>query len=62
MHHHIFENELVHLERIIAWAQQEPFSPTYWRDRIEHLRSAPQAPMFHNRVARLCRLVDELVE
>ncbi|CAH2897601.1 MULTISPECIES: hypothetical protein [Paraburkholderia] len=60
MHHHIFESELVHLERVIAWASQEPFSPTYWRDRVEHLKTSPQAPMYRNRIARLARLLAEL--
>ncbi|WP_027802171.1 hypothetical protein [Paraburkholderia dilworthii] len=60
MHHHIFENELVHLERVIAWASQKPFPPTYWRDRLEHLKESPQAPMYRNRIARLSRLVAEL--
>jgi hypothetical protein len=62
MHHHIFESELVHLERVIACTAQKPFPPTYWRDRVEHLNKAPQAPMFRNRLARLCRLVAELKE
>ena len=62
MHHHILENELLHLERVIAWASQKPFPPTYWRDRIEHLKSSPQAPMYHKRLDRLSRLVAELSE
>lgn len=60
MHHHIFESELVHLERVISWASQTPFPPTYWRDRVEHLKTSPQAPMYRNRIARLARLLAEL--
>jgi hypothetical protein len=60
MHHHIFERELVHLERVIACASREPFPPTYWRDRVEHLKNCPHAPLFGYRIARLSRLVAEL--
>ncbi|WNC91583.1 hypothetical protein RI103_09635 [Paraburkholderia sp. FT54] len=60
MHHHIFESELVHLERVIAFAPREPFPPTYWRDRVEHLKNCPHAPLYRNRIARLSRLVAEL--
>ncbi|MEM5456269.1 MULTISPECIES: hypothetical protein [Paraburkholderia] len=60
MHHHIFESELVHLERVIACASREPFPPTYWRDRVEHLKNCPHAPLFGYRIARLSRLVAEL--
>ncbi|WP_345815147.1 hypothetical protein AAGS40_22740 [Paraburkholderia sp. PREW-6R] len=60
MHHRIFERELVHLERVIAGSPREPFSPTYWRDRVEALRSRPHAPLYHNRIVRLSRLVSEL--
>ncbi|MFM0337096.1 hypothetical protein [Paraburkholderia fungorum] len=60
MHHHIFESELVHLERVIAYAAQKPFSPVYWRDRLEHLKNCPQAPLYRYRIARLSRLVAEL--
>ncbi|MFM0202502.1 hypothetical protein PQR53_21805 [Paraburkholderia fungorum] len=62
MHHHIFENELVHLERVIACAPQKPFPPTYWRERVEHLKTSPQAPLYRHRIARLSRLVAELHE
>ena len=62
MHHHIFESELVHLERVIACALQKPFPPRYWRDRIEHLKTCPQAPLSRTRIARLSRLVAELRE
>lgn len=61
MHHHIFESELVHLERVIVCAQRETFPPTYWRNRVEHLKSCPHAPVFRQRVARLSRLVAELI-
>ncbi|MFM0502105.1 hypothetical protein [Paraburkholderia caffeinilytica] len=60
MHHQLFESELIHLERVIACAQQKPFPPTYWRDRVEHLKNSPQAPMYRHRIARLSRLVGEL--
>lgn len=60
MHHAIFENELAHLERVIAFAQQKPFPPTYWRDRVKHLESFPQAPLYRKRLARLASLVSEL--
>jgi hypothetical protein len=60
MHHYIFEHELDHLERVIGYAPQEPFSPTYWRDRVERLKNCPQAPQYHYRIARLSLLVDEL--
>ncbi|HZZ11567.1 MAG TPA: hypothetical protein VFE79_12830 [Paraburkholderia sp.] len=60
MHHHLFEKELAHLERVIASAPGEPFSPTYWRDRVLHLKNAPQAPMYRYRMERLWRLVCEL--
>ncbi|WP_368580141.1 hypothetical protein [Paraburkholderia phenoliruptrix] len=62
MHRHILESELVHLERVIASASQKPFPPTYWRDRVEHLKTSPQATMYLNRIARLSRLVAELDE
>jgi hypothetical protein len=62
MHRHLFENELVHLERVIACAPQKPFSPAYWRDRVEHLKSSPQAPLFRHRIARLSLLAAELRE
>jgi hypothetical protein len=60
MHHHIFESELVHLERVIACAPQKPFPPTYWRDRVEQLKNSPQATMYGYRIARLARLAAEL--
>ncbi|WP_232231993.1 hypothetical protein [Burkholderia sp. WSM2230] len=62
MHHHILENELVHLERVISSVSQKPFSPTYWRERVENLKSSPQAPMYQHRIARLSRLIAELNE
>ncbi|WP_232221446.1 hypothetical protein [Burkholderia sp. WSM2232] len=62
MHHHILENELVHLERVISSVSQKPFPPTYWRERVENLKTSPQAPMYHQRIARLSRLVAELAE
>ncbi|MGF6770246.1 hypothetical protein P3T18_002725 [Paraburkholderia sp. GAS199] len=60
MHHHILESELTHLERVIAGAPQEPFSLAYWRDRVEHLKTSPQAPLYRNRIARLVQMVAEL--
>lgn len=60
MHHAIFERELVHLERVIALAQQKPFPPTYWRDRVKHLEDSPQAPLYRKRIARLASLISEL--
>ncbi|CAE6720246.1 hypothetical protein R69927_07735 [Paraburkholderia domus] len=60
MHHHIFESELVHLERVVACGSQKPFPATYWRDRVENLKNCPQAPMYRYRIARLSRLVAEL--
>lgn len=60
MHHVIFERELIHLERVIAFAPQKPFPPTYWRDRIKHLESSPQAPLYRKRIARLSHLVAKL--
>lgn len=60
MHHHFFENELVHLERVMACAPQEPFSPTYWRERVEHLKLYPQAPQYRFRIDRLSQLVADL--
>jgi hypothetical protein len=58
----MFESELVHLERVIACVPQKPFPPTYWRERVEHLKTAPQAPLYRHRIARLARLVAELRE
>jgi hypothetical protein len=60
VHHLIFESELVHLERVIAGASQKPFSSTYWRGRIDHLKTSPQASFYRSRIARLSRLVAEL--
>lgn len=60
MHHAIFERELVHLERVIALARQEAFPPAYWRDRVKHLESFPQALRYRNRIAHLSSLVAKL--
>jgi hypothetical protein len=60
MHHHMFDSELVHLERVLARAPQEPFPSTYWRDRVEHLNNYPQATLYRHRIAKLVRLAAEL--
>lgn len=60
MRHHIFDSELVHLERVLASSPREPFPPTYWRDRVEHLKDFPQAPLYRHRIARLAQLVADL--
>ena len=60
MHHHLFERELVHLERIVACSPKEPFPPTYWRDRVEDLKNCPHAPLYRYRIARLSERVAQL--
>jgi hypothetical protein len=62
MHHHIFDSELVHLERVLACAPLKRFPCSYWRDRVEQLKQYPQAPLYRHRIARLARLVAELRE
>lgn len=62
MHHHFLESELAHLERVIASAPGEPFSPMYWRERVEHLKNSPQATLYRHRIARLSQLVADLGE
>jgi len=60
MHHHIFDSELVHLERVLANVQRNAFRSTYWRDRVEQLSKYPEADFYRQRISRLTRLVAEL--
>ncbi|MGA7777553.1 MAG: hypothetical protein WCA85_07545 [Paraburkholderia sp.] len=60
MHHHIFDSELVHLERVLARASREPFPSNYWRERVAHLNEYPQAPLYRHRISRLAQLAADL--
>jgi len=56
----MFDNELVHLERVLVNAQRITFRSTYWRERVEQLSRCPEAATYRQRIARLTQLVAEM--